>query len=1123
MAGQDIRDIVARCYEGMGPLLSPNALDQLNPYTPTVPNVVQPQPSDPAAIIRELVGRCYQAPVTNMPNPLDQLNPPPVWQPQVIPEVPTPAEVIQTLVGRCYPDLPPLEPPPEAPEPPDDWTIIDVTDQIKWARDFVDLDIEKIIVKTPDPNDPSGFVRWDGSQCEEVLKFRRKNLLRDLGDGWWQHITTNEKYYCKDSNWNPNIKWENCVRNALECMFRPYIGGKWTPPKADCEGQHNQGWSSNRDEICIKNCYPDRLAVYESKNGNIDNAYHTSATPPVGYTLTSNTPAFYILASAEADKAVPLFKYYSGTNQDTFLTTNPGQPDSPGAGERATMDASGMVFVEQMGYVFNMANDAGSYLADGEVAKPLHRFWKSSPFNHKYMIDADVEGMRPERTDKWAYSIPQECSADLSINLDCEHGAAGYDNALGFYLANDSGPVEGVVVLPSAKSGEQMTTVTIMSAMLNTYGNGTMGFFLIPDGGGQNSLTLGQSVNFTNLGSGSDAGFSAIGISTAQSNYCLFSDRRWNPAGQKDFTKWQGTSHQMWEDLINGDDDYDDLKLWHNVQWSYNGWIYEGVTGYVYAGPAPEKVMKKLQVNKPCDDRILASSFKDITVRRMDCGTNNPTIQSNAEDWECGQCSGGYALKLHDTQTIEVKKTCTFWVKSMGGITGGLEADCIKFTMRFAKNGQDVFNKQFEVRYWPKIGENLADVSVSCVPGDTVTLQLVSIDVGPHTGFVSPGMALYEEVSGVFTDMINISLGTQAHDDTIGSTTGGTVGNPLNTSINTVTGFGMQFRPTMKEADEWQPGSKAAETWNVDDDYSREPYTTVWSSGAAVPMHGSLQVNPEIPGQSRIINNALMPDISGAYIDTGYVYDGQEYFLDSILPTFNYRNQTGVYNHLLEEHLVTRWETLSGSVISGSVKEQLAKAAPTAYAKVVRPWYDLGLASFGADFNTQVQNTWNGTTYYSPCTFIHDYLLDTVSGTGAPSITDACKIRMGITFYPVVTQISGSSRTVHYWQAMIHVIDVLDAGSGYSEGQKFVLHWPPIRDPLTENAAQTPYYPDQESVFKMPHTPVCSWYEQPDMVKRMAKEAIYQESHNKDSVVWYYSSDKNDFRVRFSIIITETT
>ncbi len=1116
MGAQNIRDLVARCYEGLGPLLSPNSLDQLNPNVPTggSGSGIAPTP-DPSAVIRELVGRCYDGTPPLMTNPLDQQNPQPLFVPQPDEPVPTPAEVIQTLVGRCYPDLPDLEPPPPDLDDGGDWTIIDLTDQMDWARQFVDLDINKLVVKTPDPNDPTGFIQWDGSQCEEVLKYRRQNLIRELGDGWWQHITTGEKYYCEDTNWNPNIKWENCVRNALECMFRPYIGGHWTPPKADCEGLHSKGWSSNRDEICIKNCYPDRLAVYESTSA-VDHAYHLSQIPPSGYTLTSSTPAFYILKAEESGKTTGLFKYYSGTNEDTFLTTNPGEPETPGAGERATMNASGMVFVEQMGYVFKVAIDASSYLADGETIKPLHRFWKSSPFNHKYMIDADVEGQRPERTDRWCYSIPQTCSADLSISIDTEHGSAGYDNALGFYLANDSGPQYGVIVCASAKGGVEMGTTTVSSSFLQQYGNGTMGFFLIPNGGGQNSLSIGQTVTFTPLGDG----FSAVGITTAQSNYCMFSDRFWNP-NDKDYTKWHGTSHQMWEDLLNGDDDYDDLKLWHNVQWSYNGWIYEGITGYVYGKAAPEKVMKKLTNNTVCDDRILETSFKDVTMRRLDCGTNLPTTQSNSADHECGQCTGGYALKLHTTQTLKVKRTSSFRLKSMGGITGGLEADCIKFTLRVAKNGQDIFNKQFHVRYWPKIGDDLHDVSISCSPDDTLTLEVVSIDVGPHTGFISPELAIYDEESGGFTDMVSLNLGTQAHDDTIGSTTGGTVGNPLNTTINTVTGFGMQFRPSMKESDEWQPGARATETWTVNAVWTGEyPYVNVYSSGANVPMHGSLQASPDIPGNSRTLQNTLMPNLPSAYIDTGYVYDFSEYYLDSVLPNLNYRSQTGVYNHLLEEHLTTRWETLSGAGMPAAILQ----AAPTTYALNSRPWYNIGGNAFGTDFTNAVTNLYQGSgNFFSPCTFMHDYTLDTLAGAGAPSFDDACKIRLGITFYPVITQLTGSSRTVHYWQAMINVMSVMNAGSGYSEGQKFVLQWPPKRDTKTENAANTPYYPDQESGFKIPHTPVVAWFESADMVKRMAKEAFYQESHNKESPIWYLSSDKDEFRVKFSIIITETT
>ena len=85
------------------------------------------------------------------------------------------------------------------------------------------------------------------------------------------------------------------------------------------------------------------------------------------------------------------------------------------------------------------------------------------------------------------------------------------------------------------------------------------------------------------------------------------------------------------------------------------------------------------------------------------------------------------------------------------------------------------------------------------------------------------------------------------------------------------------------------------------------------------------------------------------------------------------------------------------------------------------------------------------------------------------------------------------------------------------------MTWPPVREPAVEDATQTPYFPDQEAGFKMPSRPLLSWFEDDILVKRTAKEAIYQESHNKDSMLWYLSSDSTKFRVKFKIIITEVS
>ena len=115
------------------------------------------------------------------------------------------------------------------------------------------------------------------------------------------------------------------------------------------------------------------------------------------------------------------------------------------------------------------------------------------------------------------------------------------------------------------------------------------------------------------------------------------------------------------------------------------------------------------------------------------------------------------------------------------------------------------------------------------------------------------------------------------------------------------------------------------------------------------------------------------------------------------------------------------------------------------------------------------------------------------------------------------------SKQVHYWQAVIQLIDVINVGAGYTKAVEFVLSWPPERDPIHENASNTPYFPDQESNFSYPQGKVVSWWENDEIVKRTAKEAFYQESHNKNSVVWYYGTDRTKFRVKFKVTITSVT
>ena len=647
---------------------------------------------------------------------------------------------------------------------------------------------------------------------------------------------------------------------------------------------------------------------------------------------------------------------------------------------------------------------------------------------------------------------------------------------------------------------------------------------------------------------------------------------------------------------------------------------------------------------------------------------------------------GNYTIRLNAEQTIDAAVGGTFRFVSMGGITGGIYGACMKFTIRMKKNGVELFTKQFEAQYWPAIGRDLYDQDITLtagdpmaepvVPPDNLTLELVSIDTGAVTGDIALEASLYNTESKKFEGAFKIMLGTQSHDAVIGEQQGATTLNPIKKEGGEIEGFAFAYNPTNRQEFEWEAGSTKAETWSEDNvPAPGYPYTYVWANNIPVAMHGSLQANPEIPGQSRIVNNPQMPTLPGAYVDTAYLYDDPvNYFSATLLESYNYRNLSGVYNHLVEDFLFTRFETLSGYSITQEQKDILTKAAPTTFARGSKPWYTLGtnteenkwfvnpatlawrITQAGAEIATSIGNKggwvatgasnnpgngwtqfmksygiypvvpnddtvdpfigswqthvatvvfpsstsysmkiqsdnwgyikitnpsgtvlmdreinyingagdetipltlsagtytietrvknanvgsyqdvvatiWNGAaqapqrdTYFSPITFIHDYTLDNYHGTGGSGYADAAKIRVGITFYPVIFDNTTSSKQVHYWQAMINIIDVVNKGKGYAKGSEFVLTWPPMRgNKSTEDPSQTPYYPDQETGFSIPAGKQLAWWENEEIVRRSLKEAFYQESHNKDSVVWYSATDKAKFRVRFKVTLTSVT
>lgn len=1146
-----IANLVGRCYslaqQNIG--LIPNELDGQNPpsFIP-ISGPVNVPTQTPSEVIAGLVGRCYgpngitygpsgTGPTTlsNKPNVLDGGNPKPKPLPGDGPDtVPDPYQVIQGLIGRCYPDLPPLVPPPPF-DDPDDIPLIVYLPKIPFWDDFFpppgdgqprppgddgpyDPPDLQYFIHLPNPEVPT-FIVDPRDDCERVVRLRIKDQLECLGGGYWLVIATGEKLFCEERT--PDFDWEKCVRNALKCTFQPYIGGLWRPPATDCNSYWPNGWSADNDKVCIDNCYPERLAIYESNRGGTSGEYDYNASlmTSSGYSVTSQTPAFWVLTEKYDDNSTLLFKY-NGTGNDNFLTTNPGAPDGPGAGERSSMNAAGMQFVGTLGYVFPSSDKAIGVLGDNEKIWALHRFYNSSTFDHKYTIDPEIPGAPPELCEgKFAYRIPLDPRWAMQFTLDVEKGNAGYNNTLGMYIADSTGPKKGFIIVPSAKSGVNINRITVSASEYQAYPGGTIGFFIIPNGAGYRSFTQGESLTFTPLGNGSSAGFRGVGITSAEGNYCLFSDKQWNKF-KIDQTKWVG-NQQYWEDLINGDNDYDDLRFWHKMEYTNNGYNYEGIQCYVYANDRPTPTYAPKFNPNPCETRMFVNNFVDVVASRTGCGAMSPPVQtSDPTAVSTGKCNGLYATQLNSTQTVTTILGGKIRIKSYGGITGGVTGSTIRFTFEIKKNGVQIFQDQFEAKYWPRIGKDLFDAEITLSAGDTLTFSLLSIDAGPAVGSVSPAIAIYNVTKGVFETTWTLNINTVDKNDAVlgANVYSAPAINPNIGNYGQITGLGFSFSPSNVDEGIYFPGCKSTDSWYKLGKEGEGSYSIVYSNSALQPMSSIAATDGRLFGGGNRLGGVELPSISAGYIDTGIPpQSGDEYDYGHTQETI--RRIGGIYNSLVENHLVTRWE-IAGTEFSSTDRALLSAITPTAFAKKKLPWYNI---SSPMEIGARV---WNGSkqtpvrdTYYSSHTFIHDYILDPQALTGGGGVTSG-KIRVGFTFYAPTNDVQLNRN----WYCIINLIKVVNVGRGYSPGQSFTFYWPPVRgnqQKKNEDKTNTPFYPDHESGFDMPKE-LSTYYEDRTKIKRIGKEALYQESHNKNSPIWYMSSTKNNFRIQFKVNIHST-
>ena len=159
------------------------------------------------------------------------------------------AAAVETLLGQCYGDqgtltkdnFPDLEVEPLPPPQYINWgpildTILGTGSDVPNTRDIqVDFDIGR---------DEDG-----GDVCFSP-------------DG-----TTNESRETVDCDKGTQPEIEKCIQNHLDCFFRPYVGGAWKPPQADCESFVPAAMYGTTNKICVRNCVTKRDPIYLMKKG----------------------------------------------------------------------------------------------------------------------------------------------------------------------------------------------------------------------------------------------------------------------------------------------------------------------------------------------------------------------------------------------------------------------------------------------------------------------------------------------------------------------------------------------------------------------------------------------------------------------------------------------------------------------------------------------------------------------------------------------------------------------------------------------------------------------------------------------------------------------------------------
>lgn len=1075
-------------------------------YPQVVQGVSSPPPEIlPGAVVRQLVGECYGPDIGLTPDgEVVSLYPKKTQGIFIPPPEQEPGEIIRQIVQRCYPGLPDIaQPEEEIPE----WN--DVIDTGPWQFDwlcelFPDLPVCGLNAPTilpPFPWNPVGpFISTGsgGSDCERIMEglsvtpptVRKHEDPRETNK--YVVINTGEYLYCEIDTHPKNPDWQECVNSALDCIFKPYVTGTWKTPAADCDTTYFRGQNSTSNQLCVKNCFPERLAVYEYTNGN-NHDYGTDPSAPAGYSRVSSEPAFYMLAKKQ-ENSVALYKFYSPSRDDTFLTTNPGAPDSPGVGERPTMDAGGYIQGQIFGYVYNDAAAGTGVIAEDEEVVPLHRYYKgtgSSADDHMYSLELQATPKPPTYNKKrQIYRIPSNPKSGFTVGYKVKKGGAAYKNSWGWYISTKDGSqiVANKVIRGNIRQNIDYAETTISQSILQNYKGHNFGFFIVPDGDNY-GINNGDTLNF----SGGAGGFT-VSSGSAESGYAFFTDHRMNP-GNVNKTRLVGDNWQWWEDLLNGDNDYDDVKIRYEVTASGNAYTYEGIQCYLFNTPNPPKVYMPITPKDPCSTNKFDTTFQPSIITRSNCGGyNTHTDGTEGQNADSGVCLGGYAAEVNRRQSIKAYKTATYQLKSYGLITTTVESGDLRFHILMKRNGTVVVDYTGEVNTWPDVGSNIGS-PFTISEGDELRFELDSIDSGPQSGTATLNMILFNVGENNFETPWSTTIGTTVDDDLVS-------GRTEVISDNAAGGGSIK--------------KLSIQLWDNDEkDWSEKVY--VWDNGSQLNTNNA-------NGQLATWNDTYY---SGGYYEgisqrNGHILSAT---IDEDGSVSTPTDGRGIFYNQLFDHgrgLICKPSNNLGGLLSDYAHHSTGSGFTSWFINdatngiassilTIEDWYARGIKGQSGG-------------QYSKMSFFHDYVLG-VFGNEQTQTANKPTGKVRVAFWPYAVSIDDPADHDR-WGCAVELFNVIDTGNSYIEGDSFVLEWPtkqPTKGSYQDlGSSTTPYWPRDDQNFRFPNEIELNRKGDSGSELYVPRYAFYQESHNRDSNVWYVSHYKMK-PIRFRITIEEVS